>query len=406
MNIKKLILERHFDVNNPDQDYAAWLALVDRQTPSLTGECDLETFEAGVNELLRVLGTSHTGFFHKHNNGVPAPGSINATLRAVDGPDGKRWMFLDVIEDGAAFLAGIRPGELLFSIDSVPIVPPRSANFKIGASYQVGVETLAGGKRHVTVEVPNRAAKDRPPMVEPRSLSSLVLTPEIGLVKVATFPGAVGQSFAKELDHILGNLKSNGVIRLIVDLRGNIGGGLGSLRLLSYLCPGKMEIGYSLTRRGLQKGYKKEKLTRIGKIPATKVDLLLMAARFKIFQRDRSLTLVTEGFGPQPFHGRIVILINEYTRSGGEMVASFAKENRLATLVGTRTAGEVLGAANFTLPAGYILRMPLTGWYSWEGECIEGKGVEPEVKIENSLESLGSGLDEQLRKAIAVVEAL
>jgi len=175
---------------------------------------------------------------------------------------------------------------------------------------------------------------------------------------------------------------------------------------MSYLCPGKLEIGYSLTRQRLRKGYRKEGLTRIGKIPATKAALLMMAVRFKVFQRDRSITLVTEGLGPQPFHGRIVILINDYTHSAAEMAASFAKENRLATIVGTRTAGEVLGGANFKLPGGYILRMPVAGWYTWQGECIEGKGVEPDFVVENAPESLGAGLDNQLEKAIEVVRAL
>ena len=124
--------------------------------------------------------------------------------------------------------------------------------------------------------------------------------------------------------------------------RGNIGGGLSSLRLMSYLCSAKLEIGYSLTRRRLRKDYRKENLTRIGKIPTTKIELLIMALRFKVFQRDRSMTLVTEGLGPQLFHSRIVVLINEHTHSAAEMVASFAKENGLATLVGTRTAGEVV----------------------------------------------------------------
>ncbi|MCI0349053.1 MAG: S41 family peptidase, partial [Acidobacteriales bacterium] len=217
---------------------------------------------------------------------------------------------------------------------------------------------------------------------------------------------AVGQSFAKALDEVIRDLKGHGVQRLIVDLRGNIGGGLGSLRLMSYLCPGKMEIGHSLSRRRLQRGYQKEKLTRIGKIPATKAELLMMAVRFKFFQRDRSMILVTEGLGSQPFHGRTVVLINEYSHSAAEMVVSFAKENRLATLVGTRTAGEVLGGANFKLPCGYLLRMPIAGWYTWKGECIEGKGVEPDVSIENSAESLAAGVDAQLGKALEVVTAL
>jgi len=88
------------------------------------------------------------------------------------------------------------------------------------------------------------------------------------------------------------------------------------------------------------------------------------------------------------------------------MVASFARENRLATLVGTRTAGEVLGGANFKLPGGYVLRMPVAGWYTWNGECIEGKGVAPDVAIENSPESLAAGVDAQLEKALEAVQRL
>ena len=194
--------------------------------------------------------------------------------------------------------------------------------------------------------------------------------------------------------------------RLIVDIRGNIGGGLGSLRLMSYLCPGKMEIGYSVTRRRLRNGYRKETLTRIERIPEGRSQLLMMAIRFGLIHRDRSIVLVTEGLGGQPFHDRIVLLVNEYTHSAAEMVASFAKEYQLATVVGTRTAGEVLGGANFKLRHGYRLRIPVAGWYTWEGHCIEGTGLEPDVSIENSPESLAAGIDAQLGKAKEVVRNL
>ena len=403
--IKKLVPRRHINVSNPNQDYDRWIALVDEQTPRLI-EVERCAFEGGIGDLLKALGSSHTAFYHQRRDSVPAPYSINATLRAVDTTHGKRWMFVDVIEDGVAFQAGIRPGELLLSIDSQLVLPPQSANFRIGGNHRVEVGSFNGSKREISIGVPDRAAKDRPPMIEPRSLSHKFVAPDIGYVRVATFPGAVGQSFAKSLDNAIRELKVRSIHRLIVDIRGNIGGGLGSLRLMSYLCPGKLEIGYSLTRSRLRKGYRKESLTRIGKIPATKAELLLMALRFKVFQRDRSMVLVTEGLGPQPFHGRIVVLINEYTHSAAEMVASFAKQNRLATIVGTRTAGEVLGGANFKLPGGYILRMPVAGWYTWQGDCIEGKGVEPDFVAENSPESLAAGSDEQLEKALELVKTL
>jgi len=50
--------------------------------------------------------------------------------------------------------------------------------------------------------------------------------------------------------------------------------------------------------------------------------------------------------------------------------------------------------------------MPVAGWYTWQGECIEGKGVEPDFVVENSPESLGDGADAQLEKALKVVKTL
>ena len=41
------------------------------------------------------------------------------------------------------------------------------------------------------------------------------------------------------------------------------------------------------------------------------------------------------------------MLVNEWTNSAAEMVANFAAENRLATIVGEKTRGNVLGAMNF-----------------------------------------------------------
>lgn len=364
-------------------------------------------FEKGVRELLQTLGSSHTAFFQKNGTTkVPAPYSINASLRAVDTALGGRWMFEDVIDDGPAAVAGIRPGELLLSVDSTNVAPSVVPGFCIGNSHSVEIGSLTGETRQITLQVPDRKAKDRPPMVEPRSLSYSYLQPDIGLLKVSYFPGSIGLDFARRLDHAVQELKTHGANRLIIDLRGNIGGALGSLRLMSYLCPGKVEIGHSLTRRRLLRGYDKEKLTRIGRIPSGKIDLLVMFFRFKFIQRDRSMILVTEGLGPQPFHGRIVILVNHHCRSAAEMVAGFAKDNRLAKIVGTTSGGEVLGGANFRLSKGYCLRIPVAGWYTWSGHCIEGAGIEPDVAVENTPLGLAAGTDTQMQKALELVSQL
>jgi carboxyl-terminal processing protease len=65
---------------------------------------------------------------------------------------------------------------------------------------------------------------------------------------------------------------------------------------------------------------------------------------------DKSILVVTEGFGSQRFHGRAVILVNEHTSSAGEMVAAFAAENRLATIIGAKAPGRLLSGRTFRVP--------------------------------------------------------
>jgi hypothetical protein len=86
----------------------------------------------------------------------------------------------------------------------------------------------------------------------------------------------------------------------------------------------------------------------------------------------------------------------KWTNSGGEMVASFASEHRLATLVGLKTAGNVLGGTNFKLRGGYRLRLPVFGWYTAKGEVLEGVGISPDMEIRVDQVSLSEKVDHQM----------
>ena len=46
------------------------------------------------------------------------------------------------------------------------------------------------------------------------------------------------------------------------------------------------------------------------------------------------------------------------------------------------------------------LRMPIAGWYNWSGECIEGRGVAPEVEADLSHDELRAERDLQLQRAV------
>jgi hypothetical protein len=228
----------------------------------------------------------------------PAPCALNATFLNPEDPEASHWLFLDVLEGGTAQKAGIVPGDALVAVSGLHVSPPEVPRFDLGRATEIVVRSRDGCERAVTIDLPRPTAKGRPPLVEVTAVHARTLTNNIG-------------------------------------------------RLISSLCPDTRPIGFNVSRKVAEQGYRKDRLIRIDNIPTTKLGLIRMFLRFKLLQRDRSVALFTEGLGRRSFHGRIAILTNRHTKSAAEMVADFAKIHRLATIVGTRTAGEVLGTVNF-----------------------------------------------------------
>jgi len=77
----------------------------------------------------------------------------------------------------------------------------------------------------------------------------------------------------------------------------------------------------------------------------------------------------------------------------------------LATIVGTKTAGNVLGAVNQRVGAGYWLRVLVFGWYTSNGKCLEGQGVLPHLQLDIDPPSLDPPIDQQARRAAEVLDA-
>ncbi len=400
-SIKKRVLANH--INVAGIDYDAWVQHVDERAPELL-DGEVRAFEDRVRQLLAELKTSHTVFYHSLPKELLPQHTINASFRDVCIDGQHRWMVLDVFEAGPADVAGIKPGYILEAIDGKCCAPPTTPYFGIGQTHNLRVRKMRDGSSvEIEIAVPMRkGTKQRPPIVEPRSPIHSMIASGIGLLKVPYFAGSAGMGFANDLDRAIDDLKKKGCDRLIIDLRGNIGGSLGFARLASYMCPGQIPIGHSLTPKRLRSGYDSAKLPRVP-MPRSKPELILTLGLFAF--RDKSVMLMTQGLGPQPFHGRIAILINEWTNSAAEMLANFAAENALAQLVGHKTRGNVLGAANFQVGGGYWLRIPVFGWFTSKGHSLEGYGVSPDVEIENCPETLACDEDEQLNKAVEISNA-
>jgi carboxyl-terminal processing protease len=396
--VRRLVATKHFD---PGMNGVDWDALAQSRKDQILASNEPQAFEKEVQKLVAELKTSHTGFRHANLRNIPARHAINATLRRIGANGNERWMFQDVHQGGPAYTAGIRPGDLLLECGGREIRPPEDLNFSVGESASLTVEKLHGGQQSVNVRLPMPKSQKHP-VTAPEAIRTERLSYEIGLLKVAMFPGAIGIDVAKDIDRGIAAL--DGCSRLIVDLRGNTGGGIGGLRLMSYLTPGKLEVGYSLTRKRRERGYRREELTRFGRIPSHKATLLWLAARYAFVEK--SILVVTEGLGERKFHSRVVLLVNEHTASAGEMVSAFAEENNLATIVGTKTPGRLLSGSAYKVGHGYILGLPVAAYLTWQGRMLENNGIVPASVVDLSREALREGKDTQLEKAVDVVRNL
>jgi carboxyl-terminal processing protease len=97
----------------------------------------------------------------------------------------------------------------------------------------------------------------------------------------------------------------------------------------------------------------------------------------------------------------VVMLVNNGSRSGKEILAYGFKKYGLGKVIGTKTAGAVVGGSPFLLNDGNLLYLAVVDVLV-DGERLEGKGVIPDIEVPFPLE-YAQGKDPQLERAIDVL---
>jgi tricorn protease len=105
------------------------------------------------------------------------------------------------------------------------------------------------------------------------------------------------------------------------------------------------------------------------------------------------------------FHGPMVLLVNEDTGSNGEFFAQAIKHKGVAKVIGKRTWGGSVGIeAHQNLVDGGTVTPPQFGLYGLDGTwLIEGRGVDPDVDLQNMPGDVLKGRDAQLDAAIGYI---
>jgi carboxyl-terminal processing protease len=384
----------------PEKLNGEWQAAVDHHRPIIESAATADAFEQSMNDLLAELHTSHLGFFHSTARRASSRAALSATYLSDETTYGKRWIFQDVHSGGAAAIAGIEPGNILLTVDAREIIPPEHPVFPMGKRTSVEIVANDDKQRTVSVEVARPKGK-KLHFIEPTLVEARRLENGTGYLKVAMFPGMVGVVVANQISSGIASLGD--IDRLIVDLRGNTGGGIGALRVMSLLTPDRIPVGFALDRRRKTSDIESEKsrFPHFSSIPASTKKLWLLALRFAApMLMKKPVVLETEGLGRKPFQGRIVLLVDRHTASAAEMIVAFARENNLATILGERTAGRLLSATSVKVGNGFRLALPTGRFRTWKGRDLEGTPIEPDQTVAFDWRDRRFGRDRQLDYAL------
>jgi carboxyl-terminal processing protease len=246
------------------------------------------------------------------------------------------------IDDTPAALAGILPGDVITSIDDVPIAES-DLNDAIarmrgepGTKVKVGI-ARKGSEQPLTFTLVRAN-------VQVRSVKQEMLEPGFGYVRITQFSETTGADFRVALASLRtaaqGHLKG-----IVLDLRNNPGGVL--------------EAAVSVSDDFLDDGII---VTASGRTPESR------------FELDATPGDLIDG-------APIAVLINGGSASASEIVAGALKDHHRATLIGQTTFGKGSVQTIMPLSDGRAIKLTTSRYFTPSGASIQKKGIVPDVVL-------------------------
>ncbi len=100
-----------------------------------------------------------------------------------------------------------------------------------------------------------------------------------------------------------------------------------------------------------------------------------------------------------------IVLVNGGSASASEILAGALRDYKLAQIVGERTYGKGSVQSLNDLSSGGTLKITVAKWLTPAGDDINDKGLEPDVKVEMTIDDLDNSRDPQLNKALEILKA-
>ena len=243
------------------------------------------------------------------------------------------------IEGGPAESAGIKPGDIILSVDgeSLEGFSLLEAVSKIRGPRGSEVELLV---KHVGQLEPVTINVVRDVIALPSVLVRSEPGDKIAHIRITEFKEDTPERLQESLNELLVNGEAEG---LILDVRNNPGG---------YL----------------------QKVFQIA-------DMFLNESIILIEQRKDNEVIWESSDGGLAVDVPLVLLVNRYSASGSEILMGAFQDTDRAKVVGERTFGK--GTVNMfkKLSNGGGLYMSIGRWYTPDRRIIEGEGLEPDIEV-------------------------
>lgn len=297
----------------------------------------LQGLTEGLDRYSRVLHGERKERFEARLTGEYE--GIGATLDHRDG----RLEVVDVVPGGPAEAAGLRVGDVVLRIDGRSAVnmavadAVKLARGKIGTS--VAFDVRRGG-RELSLAIP----RDR--VTEP-NVRWRVLPDQVGYLHISH----VSQRTVENLERALDALRAQGAVDrgLVLDLRGNTGGSMKEAARVADLF---LERGLLLRTEGPDGG--------------------------SVANLQAEMWASAQGTEPRV---PVVVLVDERTASGSEIIAGALLEHERAALVGTRTFGKGTVQKIYNIDDAAQLKLTVAQYVLANQRLIADQGIVPDVVV-------------------------
>ena len=300
-----------------------------------------EAYKA-IREMLGQLGDPLTRFMNPQDfrkvQMQTAGESTGAGVQLIQDRRTKQLVVATPIEVAPAYKAGILPGDILVKIDGESTQGLYSYEANTRTQGSVGttvVLTVRRGQKELEFKITREQLESSPV----RYRSQKIPVGSIGYIRLSEF----GANAAPQMRDAIKDLERQQVAGYILDLRTNSGGLLYSI--------------FEIARMWLQEGTIASTFNRQGEIDRQQANQRVLTQK------------------------PLVILVNEATASGSEILAAALQDNQRAILVGVQTAGYNSIQSVRGLGDGSGLAVTLAKWRTPKERDIDQLGITPDVVV-------------------------